>query len=405
MSIELTKCQVNAKNEIVHWFNTSSAQVFMLTGYAGTGKTTLLKYLINDVFAFKENQFAVITPTGKAATVLIRKGIPATTLHRFMYIPRVVQETSVDSFGRSVTVEKLKFEKLPYVDKSIKLIILDEASMVSDKMFKDLLSFNKKILMCGDDAQLSPVEGFNSFIKRPNCTLTTIVRQVADNPIVQLADACRHGKDLPLGNWKNVAMIMRASEFTGKRRATLLTHASQILCGTNRMRSAINDEVRAHLERSGDIVDGEKLICVKNNWEEPVDADHQFAFVNGMVGYARTIRRTKYDGIGEMQFEPEFLPKQYSPTVYYDNKYLVSGEFSFKDAHQSICEERYKSGKLVYRTPIIFEYGYCVSVHKSQGSEFQNVVVFDESYCFKDDRYRWLYTAITRAKNKLILLR
>lgn len=404
MPIELTKCQVNAKNEIVHWFNSSTAQVFMLTGYAGTGKTTLLKYLINDVFAFKENQVAVITPTGKAATVLIRKGIPATTLHRFMYVPRVVQELVVDQYGRSVLAEKLKFDKLPSVDKSIKLIILDEASMVSDSMFKDLLSFNKKILMCGDDAQLPPVEGFNSFIKRPNCTLRTIVRQVADNPIVQLADACRHGKDLPLGNWKNVAAILRASDFTGKRRANLLTNASQILCGTNRMRAAINEEVRLHLERSGDIVDGEKLICVKNNWDEPVDADHQFAFVNGMAGYARSIRHTKYDGIGEMQFEPEFLPSQYSPTFYYDNKYLVSGEATFKNASQGICET--KNGcKIETHHPIMFEYGYCVSVHKSQGSEFQNVVVFDESYCFKDDKYRWLYTAITRAKNKLILLR
>lgn len=404
MSIELTKCQVNAKNEIVHWFNASSAQVFMLTGYAGTGKTTLLKYLINEVLCFNEDQVAVITPTGKAATVLIRKGIPATTLHRFMYIPRVVQELVVDQFGHSVMAEKLKFEKIPSVDKSIKLIVLDEASMVSDKMFKDLLSFNKKILMCGDDAQLPPVEGFNSFIKRPNCTLTTIVRQVADNPIVQLADACRHGKDLPYGNWKNVAMVMRSSDFTGQRRANLLMHASQVLCGTNRLRASINDEIRAHLGCSAVIEDGEKLICVKNNWDEPVDKDHQYSFVNGMVGYARSLRRSSIEGIGELQFEPEFLPKQYSPTVYYDNKYLCSGEATYKDARQGIVNS--KNGyKLETHHPIMFEYGYCISVHKSQGSEFQNVVVFDESYCFKDDKYRWLYTAITRAKNKLIVLR
>ena len=137
MHSELTADQKNADNLIKDWFLNSSKPIFVLAGYAGTGKTTLLKHTVTETLGLvPEESAAFVTPTGKAATVLIRGGIAATTLHRLIY-QSIPEEVEIELNGKKVKIEKLSFKRRENIDKSIKLIVLDEASMVSDGVLSD----------------------------------------------------------------------------------------------------------------------------------------------------------------------------------------------------------------------------------------------------------------------------
>ncbi|MGN1103822.1 MAG: ATP-dependent RecD-like DNA helicase, partial [Candidatus Coproplasma sp.] len=198
--IILNSDQKVADGKIKDWFFNGTKQVFVLTGYAGTGKTALIKHTVLETLKLDDSySVAFVTPTGKAATVLIKNGVTACTLHRLIYQSQTVEQ-EVEINGKKIKVEKLIFKRRESIDKAIKLIVIDEASMVSDDVLADVLNFGVKVLLCGDDAQLPPVEGFNSFLKNPDHTLTQIVRQQQDNPIIRLATFAREGKPIPFGN-------------------------------------------------------------------------------------------------------------------------------------------------------------------------------------------------------------
>lgn len=149
---------------------------------------------------------------------------------------------------------------------------------------------------------------------------------------------------------------------------------------------------------------GDKLICTLNNWEQFIDSDFRFNLVNGIIG---TVYNPFYDsstGIGFMQFKVDFLDELCPEALPFDTGIFTDGRYIYKhgDYFASYDEDGEPSGAYTLNR---FEYGYCISCHKAQGSEFDNTVIFDESYAFKEDRNRWLYTAITRTKKKLLLLR
>lgn len=197
MLTELTDDQVEADKLIKDWFLNSSKQIFVLSGYAGTGKTSLLKHTVMNTLGLEPDvSAAFVTPTGKAATVLIRSGIRASTLHKLIY-QSIAETVEIELNGKKISVEKLSFRRRESIDKSIKLIVLDEASMVSDEILLDIAEYGVKILVCGDNAQLPPVEGGNAFLTAPDYTLKTIVRQNADNPIIMLSQMAREGKYIP----------------------------------------------------------------------------------------------------------------------------------------------------------------------------------------------------------------
>lgn len=399
---ELTRDQREADGKIKEWFLRSDFPYFVLSGYAGTGKTTLLRHAVYETLELTENQTAFVTPTGKAATVLLRSGISATTLHRLIY-QSITEEVEVEVNGKKIKIEKLSFRRRETIDKSIKLIVLDEASMVSDEVIDDLLRFGVKLLICGDNAQLPPVEGANSPLKTPDYTLKTIVRQQLDNPIIKLSQAAREGKHIPYGNYGTVA-VASARIFTGERRKRSLLAADQIICGINRTRAQINAEVRSYLGFSSLPQSGDKLICVQNNWEQYIDPEYRFNLVNGIIGTAYDPFYDAQKGIGFIRFKPEFLDDFCPEALPFDAGIFTDGAFRYKinDYFAKFDEDGNESGVFTLNR---FEFGYCISCHKAQGSEFDNVVVFDESYAFKEDRNKWLYTAVTRAKKKLIILR
>ncbi len=402
--IILNADQAAADKKICDWFFNGTRQVFVLTGYAGTGKTALLKHtVINSLELDDTSTAAFVTPTGKAATVLIKNGVTACTVHRLIYQSQTIEQ-EVEVNGKKITVERLTFRRRESIDKSIRLIILDEASMVSDDVLADILNFGVKVLLCGDNAQLPPVEGFNTYLVNPDYTLTQIVRQQQDNPIIRLAQLARENKPIPFGNFGDRAFVLYGRRFTGEQRRRLLKRSDQIICGLNRTRTKINDEMRALNGFDGLPREGDKLICTHNNWELFIDGEMRFNLVNGIIGTALQPFYDRGNYMGFMQFKPEFLDEVCPEALPFDLGIFESGEYRYKhtDTFAKFDENGEATGVFTLNR---FEYGYCISCHKAQGSEFDNVIIFDESYAFRNDAARWLYTALTRARQKLILIR
>lgn len=190
----LTSDQERAKNLIAEWFLNADDKIFVLSGYAGTGKTFLIDYVVREVLHLKPGTEAVfVTPTGKAATVLIRGGTVAGTVHSLIYV-RNEDDFDVDENGEIVERQTLSFTKREKIDERIRLIVVDEASMIAEDVLRDPSQFRRESLFSGDGAQLPPVNGSCGLLENPDYTLTEIVRQAADNPIIRIATMARGGK-------------------------------------------------------------------------------------------------------------------------------------------------------------------------------------------------------------------
>ncbi len=417
MKVELTSDQENAKNFIVEWFLHTDDQVFVLSGYAGTGKTFLINYVIKDVLCLEPGVQAVfVTPTGKAATVLAQSGTVAGTVHSLIYI-RNEDEFDVDENGEIIERKELSFYKREKIDEKIKLIVIDEASMINETVLNDLLSFGVKCLFCGDSAQLPPVNGVCPLLGSPHYMMKEIVRQAADNPIIKLATMARQGELIPYGNYDGKVCVIGRHSFAGEERKRLLLKADQVICGRNRTRSLLNEEIRRYkgIPQEATLpIDGEKLICTLNDWEKPLDKHKKFFLVNGLIGTAKNITEG-LDGLAMMDFQADIAKD--SVRTPFDTGIFTSGKYhhhygeravTFTDgtvAHEDNFALLHKL-KVQNEEPICrFEFAYAVTCHKAQGSEFGFVVVFDESWAFGEEKNRWLYTAITRAREKLLIIR
>lgn len=435
--------QEKARDAIIDWYHNSISQIFVLSGYAGTGKTFLLNKVIRDSLDLDDHEVAFVAPTGKAATVLIQKGSPATTIHHLIYdvFEEIIERELKD--GTIKKEKKIGFKKKLQIP-DLKLIVVDEVSMVPDDMMEDLLSFNIKIICTGDNAQLDPVSGYNTILKHPDITLTEIVRQAEDNPIIHVATMARNGQFIPYGAYGDSVYIITRKEFSEdlQYRANLLMNSDQVICGINRTRKTLNNEIRSlfgiNPEEQKFPMDGEKLICTQNNWNLFLDNEGKYNFVNGLIGYGSNFKKLA-DGISKIDFQPEFLDN-ITNNIYFDDGIFEGKDYRYP-MHQNavrlhngsisvrknlpktksrkdltddeiddlfhLLKEKVYIDKNSEDTIMLnrFEFGYAISCHKSQGSEFDDVLVLDESFCFRDSRNNWLYTAITRAKNKLVIVR
>ena len=401
----------------MEWFVNTHDQVFVLSGYAGTGKTFLIDYVVREALKLKAGSEAVfVSPTGKAAANLVRNGTVAGTVHSLIYI-RDFDEFDVDENGEIIEREDLCFIKKEKIDEKIKLIIIDEASMINETVLIDLLSFGVKCLFCGDGAQLPPVNGTCPLLENPHFTLKEIVRQAADNPIVQVATMARRGEVIPFGNYGDKVCVIPKNRLKGEERKRLFLEADQILCGRNVTRNALNSEIRKYKGIDEDAllpVEGEKLICTLNDWEKPLDKKGKFFLVNGIIGTAQNVNES-FDDLASMDFTADFMTE--SVRVPFDIGIFLRGKYRHKYGERAVTltdgsvahEANYaalRKLRIVKEEPICrFEFAYAVTCHKAQGSEFDFVIVFDESWAFGEERDRWLYTAITRAKDKLLIIR
>lgn len=410
----LTADQQEAEALIEAWYFHLNTQIFVLCGYAGTGKTFLVDHVVRALGLVAGESAAFVAPTGKAASVLIKAGVPATTVHSLIYTRE--EDIEVDENGEVISEQFLRFVRRESIDSKIKLIVLDETSMVSDDVLRDLLSFGVKCLCCGDPAQLPPVGGSNTLLRSPVITLREIVRQESDNPIVRLAERIRAGERPQYGEYGSVSVVPRRSLDAAARRK-LFCEADQIIVGTNRTRALVNREVRAFRGIPPERIlpeEGEKIICTLNDWSKPLDERGDFHLVNGIIGTCYHVRE-QLDGLGQLDFQPEFLPDRVEDLPF-DTGIFVRGQYYHGYGNRACL---LTNGILVHEgnremlrrfkvrredTVCRFEFAYAVTCHKAQGSEYDFVVVVDESGFFENGR-EWLYTAVTRAKKRLVIIR
>ena len=210
--------------------------------------------------------------------------------------------------------------------------------------------------------------------------MTDIHRQARDNPIIELAMKVREGIEFGYGDW-GLAKVIGKDEVD----SDLVLEADQVLLGVNRTRRRYNQRLRqlkgfeAMHPQAGD-----KLVCLRN--------DPAKGLLNGSLWQVMTSsRETVKPGIN-------LLIKPEDDDMGRGSAKIKLLKVAFEDPNTEIpwqTKKRYDD----------FDYGYALTVHKAQGSQWDNVVLFDESYAFRETRARWLYTAITRAAERLTIVR
>lgn len=434
MNVILNTEQEKAKDLIVEWYNhgnKSEKQCFVLTGYAGTGKTFLITYIVHEILKLSENEVAYLAPTGKAACVLIQKGaLNACTIHKLIYNRvEVISQEKIE--GKIIKTKGYKFVKKPSI-KNYKLIILDETSMVTKDIMNDLLSFNIPVICCGDLGQLPPIGRANDILKNPDINLTQIVRQEEGNSIIKLAEMARKGIPIQPGNYGNVIVARKELIPEASLKKALLS-ADQILSGKNKTSNRVNHQMKKWLGYDNTKLNvGEKVICLLNNWSEYVDSEEKYSLVNGVMGIVQDTKvLNEEEHLGVLSFKADFTD-DVCESLIYDNNVFETDEFLY-DFHDHVCltdsgeyqikkniEKREGEDEATFKKRLrdfilqkkdaiydeqlnFFNTAYCISVHKSQGSEWKKVVLFDEKDSFPEPE-KWLYTGITRAKEKLLIL-
>jgi exodeoxyribonuclease-5 len=369
--------QDEALKAVSRWLKDGRTPVFRLFGYAGTGKTTLARYFAEHVDG--EVLFAAFT--GKAAQVLRARGASnARTIHSLIYRPKGEEEVSDEETGKTTVSPLFSLNRQSPLAQAA-LIIIDECSMVDEALGRDLMSFGTPILVLGDPGQLPPISGGGFFTEHePDILLTEIHRQARDNPIIDLAMQVREGREIMHGDYGTAQVI-------GKNDVDrdMVLEADQVLVGINRTRRRYNQRLR-ELKGFDQTYPqaGDKLVCLRN--------DPAKGLLNGSLWQVMTSsKETVKPGINLLVRPEDDDMDRGSAKI----KLLKS---AFDDPDLEVpwqTKKRYDD----------FDYGYALTVHKAQGSQWNSVVLFDESFAFRDSRERWLYTAITRAAERLVIVR
>ncbi len=357
------------------WLKKPDRQVFRLFGYAGTGKTTLAQHLAEGVDG--EVLFAAFT--GKAAQVLRAKGATsARTIHSLIYRPRGEETVEDEETGTKTTSPAFSLNRTSPVSKA-SLVIVDECSMVDEALGRDLMSFGTPILVLGDPGQLPPVSGGGFFTEvEPDLLLSEVHRQARDNPIIDLAMRVREGEGISLGAYGDSRVISRRDVDQ-----TEVVDADQVLVGRNRTRRLYNQRLRTLSGFSGMLpAAGDRLVCLRN--------DNAKGLLNGSLWTAQSVGKPKGPG----------LPLLVKPA-----DEVAGSSVRIKVLKAAFEDPENDPGWALKRRFDDFDFGYVLTVHKAQGSQWDDIVLFDESFAFPEHRERWLYTAITRAAERITIVR
>ncbi len=361
-----------------------------IAGYAGTGKSTLIKFIIS-ALDIDEDDICYIAYTGKAAKVLREKGCPnSMTAHKLLY----------QSYPRN---DGTFFHKVKRpLDHNYKIIVVDEVSMLPKELWELLLSHKIHVICLGDPFQLPAIGEQNGVLDNPHIFLDEIMRQAQESEIIRLTMDIRNGKALSLFKGNEVQVIDKKDIVGG-----MYGWADQIIVAKNATRRSINSAMRKMLfdVETEEPVEGDKVISLRNSWETITEAGD--VLVNGTIGTISNIKCNHYHPYLKPLLTADFLPEDiidieknpldvYFRNLMIDHKLLTTGE-------PTINDKNFKKFPKIFR-PLTFDYGYCITAHKSQGSEYDKVLVFEE-YLKGGDHARWLYTAATRAKEKLVIVR
>jgi exodeoxyribonuclease V len=428
--------QAAAIREIRDWFEsrTDVSQVFRLFGYAGSGKSTVLKFALDELGLSPHRSakdgpcvpgVVTATFTGKAALVLNRKGTPARTIHSLIYsvieatekeieaaakkireaegtargltgFDRTTAEAGIEAMRQALSAMKHpRFALNPQSDAAdARLIVLDEVSMVGEEMARDLMSFGKPILVLGDPGQLPPIKGEGAFTRdAPDVMLTEIHRQAAESAIIRLATMARMGEPIGFGTYDAHVAKLRKGDITPEQ----ALRGGQLICGMNATRLQLNNAMRAAAGLSGTWLPtgaAEKVICLKNQ--------NDLGLINGMFVTLEDIVDE-----GSLYFSAVVTDEDGRQVGPLNGKrpgrlHIYKGHFEDHVAFDRQRHDRdWREKKLLTEAT----FGWAITAHKAQGSQWENVIVWDDGLGRTElDRRRWLYTAITRAERGLVLL-
>jgi exodeoxyribonuclease-5 len=419
---DLSPDQAAVYDAILTWAKAAKhhhGDVLTMGGFAGSGKSSILGVLASSTKLL----VAYVAFTGRAASVLdcklracgvatttrlrrteedATKGFAAlfddtlkhahqgpalcTTIHRLLYKPVVDAET-----------EELKgFSKRDKLDRRYDLIVVDEASMVSDTMLEDIKTHGVPILAVGDHGQLPPVKSSGSCVANPTLRLEKIHRQAAGNPIIRLSAGLRtHGKFLRKYDGGDILYTSKANVQKVLQEADVKALSTGILCWMNRTRVKLNGEARVAAGFRGPPRKGEPLLSLKN--KPPV--------YNGMRGVAAEDSNELAEGNPwELSCLIEFPDEGFPATRHT----LCAPQFNREKIFADVAELRARGIDVRSMAMVgeFYDFGYALTVHKSQGSSFQHAVVYCDRPQKPDDEdwRRWAYTAVTRASEKLTVL-
>lgn len=327
--------------------NVEESQITSCGGAAGTGKTVVVTAL-SDILP----GYCVCAYTGKAAHVLRQRGISkASTIHSLIYKPMK-------------NGDKIEFVLKEDDEVFCDGFLCDESSMISKDLYEDLLSFNKPVIFVGDHHQLEPVGQDINLMKNPMFTLETIHRNAGE--IAFFANHLWQGQPAETFPTSGKVIIADTSSVTPEA----MLKMDQMICAFNKTRIAQNTRVRSVLGHEGTIEEGERIICLKNN-----KIDGLFNGMQGEVVRLKGKNRMDFRADGTLFYDIKYDPKQFGKE---------KSEFGFG-----------------VDGPNPFDYAYCITAHKSQGSEFENVMVFEQNSAGWS-KNRWQYTSASRAKKLLV---
>lgn len=377
-------------------------RVAILGGFAGTGKTTLLKTIAEEI-----GTPVVITPTGKAAArVKEASGLGAMTAHRWMYRPREDVNTG------NVDYERLDPQQLSKGECGV--LVIEEASMISRDLWEDIydnaLILDLKILCIGDPFQLPPVEdqstGFslldpNAGIASEYVLMTEVLRQAQESPVIRASMEIRAGNHMAA-----LSMLpqVRSRDFV-EAGARVQARGGVVICYRNDTRHWANEGIR-ELRRlpPGDVLSDEPILVLKNNYKLNVfnGETHRFSswFERPMGKHHvydrwKKLREETTLGVGTFRTDDG---QEFTGVVLFEELFgRLKVGFSAMDNTADIVHPG---------LPVVHaNFGYTMTAHKAQGSEWNEVLVAWEPSLrfwgdFRDSSLRWLYTAVTRARER-----
>ncbi len=434
--LEFAPQQQEAIAKVTAWFADADPdrQIFRLFGYAGTGKTTLARHIV-DQLGIRALYAAF---TGKAAYVLRTKGCAdASTVHSLIYQPveqarahleqlkqqarelewELPAREGQEAAGIEIELLRLRSDirreqaKVDSPDWILRdeteldgapLLVLDEVSMVGERMARDLLSYGTRILCLGDPAQLPPVDGGGYFINaHPDALLTEIHRSALDSPVTRMATAIRNSQP----GQRDYGVTGRDGTSGRRDRLTLdeLLSFDQILTGRNAIRWQAVHLMRALRGLTGGPMAGDRIIALANSGQAEVFNGQQFDVLDTGRSMDRTDRHVLFVRDDEGC-----------------ERHLTAWAAGFRDLEGEKQAKRDGRGTVVAAT-----YAQAITTHKSQGSQWPRVLVVDESSVFYGAAYRdaaktmgpdaarieghvngcrWLYTAVTRAAEQVVIV-
>lgn len=330
------------------------SHLYLTDNYIVTHNTTMICALI-DRLGISMDHVLFVAFMGKAAAQMARHGLPARTAHSAFY--DYVKVPARDENGKLIIKDNGKIKKVPdfvlkdfiqtTAGKTVKLIVIDEGSQITDKMAKDILSFGIPTIVLGDLNQLPPVFGNSYFLKHPDVELHQIMRQKENDPIVIISRAILAGERLRYGVYGKTSIISKR-DLTDYQ----LRHADIILTGTNRLRYNVNNYVRENIKKIK-MLDyphiGEKVICRKNNWKRCI-GDNIF-LTNGTAGFVDNIYKSSFNGkTFSIDFRPDFTTEVFKDVTFdYKHMYAIPGEIE-EESFDSIYNDK-------------MEFAYAITTH------------------------------------------